>query len=447
MGTAHQATVNLLYTGHMKIAIAGYGVEGEASYKYWRQKYTDVTIVDESHMPDKPLPEGAKVLLGEGVFQKLEDFDVVVRTASLPPNAIRTDGEIWSSTNEFFVQCPAPIIGVTGTKGKGTVASLIASILRAAGRTVHLVGNIGTPALSVLPDIKADDIVVYELSSFQLWDLDRSPHVAVVLMIEPDHLDIHADFDDYIKAKSNIRHHQTANDVCFYHPSNQWSEKIAKSSVLGDIIRFDARDAAGVYVEEESFKVEGQVICPISKLQLPGKHNLENACAAISAVRVFTVDEVAIARGLETFEGLPHRLNLVREVEGVQYYDDNFSSAPPAVKAAIRSFDQPEILICGGYDRNLDFSDMAKAIAGKGNVKRVVLYGQTKYKIGDALRSQGYSAVDIMPEDDLNSVVLKAKSLASSGNVVIMSPGCPSFDMFKNFTERGEAFIRIVKKL
>jgi UDP-N-acetylmuramoylalanine--D-glutamate ligase len=330
---------------YMKVAIAGYGIEGEANYRYWVDLGHDVTIVDENTIPAKPIPENAKVLLGEKVFRKLQDFDLVVRTASLPPQYIKTDGDVWSSTNEFFAECPAPIIGVTGTKGKGTTSSLITNILRAAGHTVHLVGNIGTPSLSVLPEVTKDDIVVFELSSFQLWDLKLSPHVAVVLMIEPDHLDIHADFDDYIKAKSNIRRHQKAGDICFYHPTNEHSAKIAKSAVLGDIERYAHEEGHTAYVKDGYFYVHGDKICPTSVMSIQGAHNIENACAAISAARVFTVDNVAIERGLHEFEGLPHRLKFVREVHGVQYFDDSIATTGGSVIAAIHAFTQPKVLV------------------------------------------------------------------------------------------------------
>lgn len=428
----------------MNVAIAGYGVEGESNYRYWLNKGHDVTIVDESTTPGKPIPKGAKVLLGDGVFTRLNDYDLVVRTASLPPNNIVTDGDVWSSTNEFFKQCPAPIIGVTGTKGKGTVSSLIASILKASGHRVHLVGNIGLPALSVLPEIGEEDIVVYELSSFQLWDLRYSPHVAVVLMIEPDHLDIHADFDEYIKAKSNIRRNQTANDVCFYHPSNKWSEQIAKSSVLGDIIRYDARDADGVYVEEEQFKVEGVPICPVSLLQLPGAHNLENACAAISASRVFTVDESAIARGISAFAGLPHRLKFVREVDAISYYDDSIATTPGSAFAALQAFDnRPKTIILGGSDKGADYGPLVDAC--RNHKATVVAIGETGSRIAMLCRKKHVAVHEI--DGTMSDIVGVCHKHTPRGGVVLLSPASASFGKFQNYVDRGEQFVRAVEAL
>lgn len=427
----------------MKVAIAGYGLEGESNYRYWLERGDDVTIVDEAKVPAKPIPEGATTILGERVFRTLHDFDLVVRTASLPPHFIVTDGRIWSSTNEFFKTCPAPIIGVTGTKGKGTTSSLITSISRAAGHTVHLVGNIGQPPLDVLPRITPDDIVVFELSSFQLWDLERSPHVAVVLMIEPDHLDVHANFKDYIRAKSNIRRNQTANDVCFYHPSNTWSEQIARSSVLGDRIRYNARDAGGVYVEGDDFCVEGETICKLRELSLPGAHNVENACAAISAARVFTLDEHAIAKGLRVFEGLPHRLKFVREVDGVKYYDDSIATTPGSARAALQSFDEPKIIILGGSKKGSEYNDIVREC--KQRDTKVVAIGETGKPIAEMCRNMGVEVIE--PAGGMSEIVTACQSIADPGSIVILSPASASFDMFKNYSDRGDQFVAAVNRL
>ena len=309
----------------MKIAIAGYGIEGRASLNYWNSAENELTIVDERDFIDE-LPDGVASLLGPDAFKKLHGFDLVIRTASLAPQKILTDGKIWSATNEFFEKCPAPIIGVTGTKGKGTTASLITSILRAAGRTVHLVGNIGVSAIEVLPSITADDIVVYELSSFQLWDIKKSPQAAVVLLIEPDHLNVHTDFDDYVNAKMNIRRFQSEDDICVYHPTNQYSKMIAKSTIKGIALRYAIPDDGGVYVKDEAFyKVEHR-ICSTNSLQLIGQHNIENACAAISVAKYYNISDDEIEEGLRDFKGLPHRIEFIRELNEVKYYNDSFSS-------------------------------------------------------------------------------------------------------------------------
>jgi UDP-N-acetylmuramoylalanine--D-glutamate ligase len=432
----------------MRVAIAGYAVEGEANYRYWVDLGHDVTIVDENNVPAKPIPKGAKVLLGEKVFKKLQDYDLVVRTASLPPHHIKTDGEVWSSTNEFFAKCPAPIVGVTGTKGKGTASSLIASILRAAGHTVHLVGNIGTPPLSVLPEITKDDIVVFELSSFQLWDLRRSPHVAVVLMIEPDHLDIHADFEDYIKAKSNIRRHQKAGDICFYHPTNEHSAKIAKSAVLGDIERYAHEEGHTAYVKDGNFYVHGDYVCPTSVMSIKGAHNIENACAAISAARVFTVDNLAIERGLHEFEGLPHRLKFVREVRSIQYYDDSIATTAGSALAAIRAFSQPKVVILGGSEKGVDYTKLAKGVADCKTIRGVILVGSNAEKIHESLTAHGMVAgIHVKGKISMKEIVKTAAAIAQSGDVVVLSPASASFDQYKSYSDRGDQFIRAVKAL
>lgn len=309
----------------MKIAIAGYGLEGKQNYKYFNKPGNDLTIVDER--ADIDIPSDAKYITGDGAYDDMSQFDMVIRTAGLSPLKIKKAKLVWSATNEFFAKCKAPIIGVTGTKGKGTTSSFITSILRAAGKKVHLVGNIGVPALSVLPDIRPEDFVVYEMSSFQLWDIKYSPHIAVVLMIEPDHLDVHTDFEDYLKAKSNIRRWQNLNDICIYHPSNPFSQKIAsvtlatldqttKGDYLNNIHRYGIKDDGLVYIKDDFFYTNDRKICPTNCVKLPGKHNLENACAAMSAVLELKLDisDNQFAEGLRSFTGLPHRLNMLAKL-------------------------------------------------------------------------------------------------------------------------------------
>ena len=431
----------------MKVAIAGYGVEGEASYKYWSSHGAEVTIVDENPQPGRPIPKGAKVLLGENVFQHLSDYDVVVRTAGLPPSSITTKGKIWSATNEFFAHCPAPIIGVTGSKGKGTISSLIASILQSAGKKVHLVGNIGQAALEILPEIEDEDIVIYELSSFQLWDIERSPSVAVVGMIEPDHLDIHADFADYVEAKSNIRRFQRAGDICFYHPTNKYSAKIAKSSFDGERHRYACREDKTVYVRNDGFYVENHMICPLSALQLPGKHNVENACAAISAARLFVADELAIERGLKSFTGLDHRLKFVAEVDDVRFYNDSIATTPGSAIAAIKAFKAPKIMILGGSEKGADYTQLIKQVT-EDDVRGVIVMGKTGQVISDKLKQKDPKGSIILESvDSMVGAVAAAKRHAKAGDVVVLSPASASFDQYKNYADRGEQFIKAVKDL
>jgi len=432
----------------MKIAIAGYGMEGEANYAYWNSSDNDVTIVDEQAVPSYSLPQGATTILGENAFNQLNGFDLIVRTAGLAPTKLITDGKVWTATNEFFAKCPALIIGVTGTKGKGTTASLIASIFEAAGKKVWLVGNIGVPALASLSSISPSDIVVYELSSFQLWDLESSPHIAVVLPVEPDHLNVHADFEDYVSAKANIRRHQTSDDICIFHPTNQFSRIIAESSPVGAMQRYTIIDDGGVYVKEASFYQDEHKICSVEALQLIGQHNIENACAAITAAKAYGTSDNDIEKGLQAFLGLPHRLEFVRDVAGVRYYNDSFSSAPSATVAAVMSFDQPEIIIMGGTDKGADFSELVQLITAKENIKKVIIMGEIRKKLySEIIKLNQDFPVEITDSTDLKSIVERAKSYAQRGDVVVLSPGCASFDMFNNFYDRGDQFKAVVSHL
>lgn len=427
----------------MKIAIAGYGVEGQASYRYWNTADNQVVIVDEREPVDAPVD--ASVITGDDPYSRLTGYDLVIRTPGLSPRKIVTDGTVWSATNEFFAKCPAPIIGVTGSKGKGTTCSLVAGILRASGKVVYVVGNIGVPALDVLAAIQPDDIVVYELSSFQLWDLERSPQVAVVLMIEADHLDVHEDMIEYVLAKSQIARQQGGDDTVVFSVDNSFSQHISELSA-GSKRGYQAQ--AFAHVRDGSFWYGEQKLCSVDLLQLPGAHNQDNACAAINAAWVYTQDSHAIAEGIADFEGLDHRLKFVREVHGVSYYDDSIATTPGSAIAAMRAFNAPKVLILGGSDKGADFAELADEVLASDTIRAVITVGQTGEKITQLLHDKGVShAVNHVTSTDVTAFVATAAACAQSGDVVILSPACASFDMFKNYAERGEQFIAAVNGL
>ena len=358
------------------------------------------------------------------------------------PETLRTNGKVWSSTNEFFAQCPAPIIGVTGTKGKGTTSSLITFILQAAGKTVHLVGNIGKPVLDVIDQIKPSDIVVFELSSFQLWDAERSPHVAVVLMIEPDHLDVHRDMAEYIAAKSNIAKHQHSEDSVIYHPLNQYAQAIAEQSI-GHKYRYADSGPHEIYVRDDTFYRDDMPICSTSALQLRGGFNIENACAAIAAAAEFLDDLTAVDQGLRNFTGLPHRLRFVAERDGVGWFDDSIATTPGSAIAAMQSFREPKIIILGGSDKGASYNEVV-AVA-KQTHTRVIAIGETGARIATLCVEQG---VEVAREEGLMpAVVATAYRLAHRGDVVILSPASASFDQYKSYSDRGDQFITAVKGL
>lgn len=436
----------------MKVAVVGYGVEGEQNYKYWTARGDDVTIVDEQ-TPSRELPEGARTIFGDTALTGLDDFNLVVRTAGLAPTKLATSTTVWSATNEFFRQCPAPIIGVTGSKGKGTTCSLATSILRAAGYTVHLVGNIGTPALAVLPEIEPGHVVVYELSSFQLWDLERSPHHAAVLHIEPDHLDVHADFAEYLAAKANIVKFQTRSDTAVYHPANEWSLAIAKNmpEFATQAAKYATADNGNgaretVYVQDDMFvTTAGRTICSTSELKLPGAHNQDNACAAMSLALQYDVSNEQFAEGLAAFTGLPHRLKFVAEKSGVRYYDDSIATTPGSAIAAAYAFREPKVLILGGSGKGADFSELAQALEDV-RIRKVLLVGDEAARIADALAAEDAVPFEYI-EGDMHTIVQKAQQAAQPGDVVVLSPACASFGMFRDYKDRGDQFIAAVDAL
>ncbi|MDR0591646.1 MAG: UDP-N-acetylmuramoyl-L-alanine--D-glutamate ligase [Candidatus Nomurabacteria bacterium] len=416
----------------MKTAVLGYGIEGKSAERYLKKHALagdSVEVFDEFDMNTLDL----------------SGFDTVVRSPSVSPLLIKGNGlEVTSSTKIFFNKCPAPIIGVTGTKGKGTTCSLIASILRAAGRTVHLVGNIGVPALDELDKVAADDIVVYELSSFQLWDLDKSPHIAVVVHIEPDHLNVHSDYDEYIDAKANIVKYQSVNDFVVYDSTNSESVKIAEKSAAKKL-PYPSKEYASF--DDFNLLFSEQVICSISDLKVPGEYNKMNALAAISAAWQYTKNPADYQKGLSSFTGLPHRINLVREVDGVKYYDNSISTVPGSAVADIESFKEPKVMIIGGSDKGADMSALVQAIKG-GGVRQTILIGQSADGLEKQLESVGVeNFINLGVDTSMNEIVRWAADSAEPGDVVILSPAHASFDMFKSYSDRGDQFVTAVQAL
>jgi UDP-N-acetylmuramoylalanine--D-glutamate ligase len=409
----------------MNIALAGFGQEGRASYEYWNRDGNSIVIADERDYVEG-LPTNADTILGGDAFSKLNDFDLIIRSPGIHPKKLPYGNKVWSATNEFFDKCPADIIGVTGTKGKGTTSSFIASILKAAGKTVHLVGNIGKPALSELATISEDDVVVYELSSFQLWDVKKSPHVAVLLMIEPDHLDVHDDMADYLAAKTNITRYQTSQDVLVFNGMNNYSASIADIQKLAERREypFDLGEIAGAVV-------------------LPGKHNLDNACAAIAAVQDYVSDPEILRDGLHAFRGLPHRLRFIAEKNGVKYYDDSIATTPGSAIAALQSFEEPKVIILGGHDKGADYSELIESC--EESATTVVTIGRSGPELARLCRESGVSYVE--EPGDMHAIVARAAETAGEGSVVILSPAAASFDMFKSYADRGDQFIAAVNSL
>ena len=426
----------------MKIAIAGYGLEGESNFRYFSSNTDNLITIADQKTPSRPIPSGIDTIIGEDAFQRLEGFDMVVRTAGLAPRKIKTDGKIWSATNEFFEKCPAGIIGVTGSKGKGTTASLIASILDAAGKKVWLVGNIGVAVLDIIEQIHPNDIIVYELSSFQLWDIEKSPHVAVVLFIEQEHLDVHTDTDEYVLAKTNITKYQNNDDILIYNQSNQFAKSIAEKSTA-HLLGYPNKESA--HVNGGYFYYGEQKICSVNSLTIAGKFNQDNACAAIDAVWGITNDSSVIQKGLNSFSGLPHRLQLVRELDGVKYYDDSFATIPGAAIAAISAFDGPKVVILGGSSKGSNFTNLGLELA-KQDVK-AILIGNESENIANSCKEAGYNNYEIMEYISMDEVVRRAQSLSAPGGFVLLSPACASFDNFKNYSDRGDKFSAAVNRL
>lgn len=430
----------------MNVALVGFEVEGRAAFAYWSKLGAQITVCDQDFR--KNVPDGAGKQLGENYLKNLGRFDAVWRTAGINPQIILDKNpdiadKITTTINEFLRVCPTKhVIGVTGTKGKGTTCTLIAKMLESAGEEVFLGGNIGVSPFDFLPKLKPDSWVVLELSSFQLVDLKRSPAIAICLMVVPEHLNWHADMDEYILAKARLFEHQTTSDLAIYYAKNDDSRKIAGYS---HGLKMPYFTEPGAHVENGAITIAGQQICETSELKLLGEHNWQNVCAALTVMWQITQNIEAIRSVLTTFSGLEHRLEFVREVDGVKYYDDSFGTGPETAIVAIEAFEQPKVVILGGSDKGVSFEQLAKTVAAQ-NVRQAILIGQTAPKIEAVLRGVGYTAFThggaTMPE-----MVAAARNAAQPGDVVLLSPACASFGLFPNYKERGNQFKTAVNAL
>lgn len=441
----------------MKVALVGFGVENQAVYRYFAAKGVSVTVCDQN--PAIALPEGVQGNLGPGYLNNLGNFDLVVRSVGIHPKVILEknpgiEARITTAVNLFFEECKTPIVGVTGTKGKGTTSTLIHKILEAAGKKTVLAGNIGTPMLDVLEQAKTCDYVVLELSSFQLYDLKYSPATSVCLMVVPEHLDWHADVEDYKRSKANLFRFQNSDNVAIYNAFSPFSKEIAETSPAANKLTYAVPKPGEhvialftAYVENNIIFCRKQPIMNINEVMLPGRHNLENVCAAIAATWDLIGGNIETIRQVITgFGGLEFRLQKIRELDGVSYINDSFSTTPETAMAAIAAFSQPKVMIIGGRDKGVPFDELARAVAG-GNVRSALCIGEQGQNIANLLQRFGFGNFSIVQKASMEDIVKKARSLAEPGDIVLLSTGCASFDMFKDYKDRGNQFNQAVQAL
>lgn len=397
---------------------------------------------------------GVQLILGENYLEDLRE-DIIFRTPGMKYHlpqleAARKRGAAVTSEMEVFFQlCPCKIYAVTGSDGKTTTTSIIAELLKAQGKTVHLGGNIGKPLLPEIESIQPEDCAVVELSSFQLISMRESPDVAVVTNLSPNHLDVHKDMQEYIDAKKNILLHQGAFSRTVLNAGNEITASFAPQ-VRGDcwMFRRGAPVERGVWCDGETIYVHGQALLPISQIRIPGWHNVENYMAAIAAVWG-DVEPETIRRVAETFAGVEHRAEFVRELRGVKYYNDSIATSPTRVISGMLSlFPQKILLIAGGYDKHIPFEPLGPAVCDK--VKTLILLGDTAQKIQDAVQAAPQyqeGCPEILRVDNMEQAVAAAAAHAQPGDIVSLSPACAAFDLYPNFEVRGRHYKDIVNGL
>lgn len=452
-----------------KIGVLGYGMEGQAVVLWLLRNNIKPTVLDLKPFEkwDEPLKklaqsQGLEIITGENYLHGLDSFQVIFRSPGiwrLHPEILNAEssGSIITSQSKWFLEnCPAKIIGVTGTKGKGTTCALTFEILNSnpdkSGK-IYLTGNIGKDQpFDFINELTENDTVVYELSSFQLQDVTSSPQIAVVLMTTSDHLDLHENLQEYHEAKENIIKFQSANDIAIINIDFEANKKLLQKitsqvysiSEKSDVLR-------GVVINEAGIRTVGFADSTLNfsistkDINLKGHHNLQNIAAASLVGTILNVAPKTILDSVKSFKGLEHRLELVNTLNGISYYNDSISTVPETAIAAIEAFVEPIILIAGGSEKNSDYSELAEKICSSKNIKAVILIGKTGQIIKNHILKIGnFKGQLIDSSSNMKEAVKSAQAIASSGDSIVLSPGSASFDWFKNYKDRGQQFVEAI---
>lgn len=447
-----------------KVAIIGLGVSNEPLIDYFKSLKTDLTIFDnkdrekiDQRLLEKIDENNIKTSFGKNYLSKLKEFDIIFKSPSCRPDLPEIEAEVkrgailTSEIEQVLELAPCKIIAVTGSDGKTTTTSLIYEILKNKYKC-YLGGNIGTPIFTKISEMKPEDIVILELSSFQLMTMKKSPNIAVITNITPNHLDIHKSYEEYIEAKKNILKYQTESDILVLNYDNDITRLLNKEA-KGKTIFFSSKEKLTngiIYDEGIIKKCDNDLrrhILKYSNTLLRGKHNAENICAAIAATQTL-VDVEEQAEAIFKFKGVSHRIEFVREINNVKWYNDSIGSSPTRTIAGLKSFNEEIVLIAGGYDKHLDYEPIAEPIIEK--VKTLILMGATAEKIFGVVKKKEAETgkkILIYKVNSLQEAIDKAKEKAKPGQVVLFSPASASFDMFKNFEERGNKFKELVKNI
>ena len=457
------------------IAVLGIGISNRPLIQYISQFEGTVTAFDQLKSDDPVLSRTKQEFARQGIhiqwqtgpdyLDHLHGFDLIFRTPKMRHDlpqliAERARGAVITSEMEVFMElCPARIFGITGSDGKTTTTTLIALMLEEAGCTVHLGGNIGTPLLDRVEKIKPEDMVVLELSSFQLMSMRISPQVAVVTNISPNHLDVHRDYQEYIDAKRNIVLYQSFDSRLVLNAGN-YASRMLGSDARGEVVYFSRTDRdlkQGFFIEHEQlvYRQNGEDTPFVSadEIKLPGQHNLENYLAAAAAVWPY-VEPSHLAAVARRFGGVAHRLELIRELDGVRWYNSSIDTSPTRTKAALKAMaDRHEhvVLITGGADKKSDYTGLGEAIVQVS--KKIIFCGENAPLIEERIRMEaayhGVKAEELtlIHCDNYEQAVCEARQLAQPGEVVILSPAGTSFDRFRHFEERGNLFRELVQSL